>query len=234
MLEALDRSYGAQRRLVADASHELRTPLTSLRTNLELVADQPDLPEPERRRALEEATAEISEMALLIDDIVELARGGGAEDERARALHHDVRLDRVTESVIERTRRRRPEATITASLMPMVVTGDAERIGRAVSNLIDNAIKFSAGEGAVEVTLADGRLTVRDRGPGFEPEDLPHVFERFYRARGARGLPGSGLGLAIVERIAELHGATVSAANADDGGAVVTLEFRDWQPPETG
>jgi two-component system sensor histidine kinase MprB len=232
MLEALDRSYGAQRRLVADASHELRTPLTSLRTNIELVADRADLPEAERRHALAEATAELTEMAHLIDDVVELARDGGAEDERARILHHDVRLDEVVASAVGRAQRRAPAVEIVTTLAPTVVTGDAQRLGRAVSNLLDNAIKFAGKGGSIEVGLEGGRLRVRDHGPGFEPGDLPHVFERFYRATGSRGLSGSGLGLAIVERVAGLHGASVAAANAEGGGAVLTITFPDWQPPE--
>jgi two-component system sensor histidine kinase MprB len=112
-----------------------------------------------------------------------------------------------------------------AELEPTLVSGEADRIGRAVSNLLDNARKWSPDGAAVDVTLRDGTLTVRDRGPGFSEEDLPRVFERFYRSREARGMSGSGLGLAIVRQAAEAHGGWVEAGNAPDGGAVLRVRF---------
>ena len=105
--------------------------------------------------------------------------------------------------------------------------GEPERISRAVSNLLDNARKWSPPGGVVEVALRDGVLTVRDHGPGFDEADLPHVFERFYRADRARAMPGSGLGLAIVRQAAEAHGGSADAANAPGGGAVVRVRFGD-------
>ncbi|MGH2823489.1 MAG: sensor histidine kinase, partial [Thermoleophilaceae bacterium] len=109
---------------------------------------------------------------------------------------------------------------------PTIVRGDPRRIHRAVSNLVDNAVGWSPQGGRVELDLAGGALTVRDHGPGFADGDLPHVFERFYRADGARGLPGSGLGLAIVRQAAEAHGGSVEAANAPEGsGALLRVSF---------
>jgi two-component system sensor histidine kinase MprB len=105
------------------------------------------------------------------------------------------------------------------------VRGVPGLLERAIGNLLDNAIKWSPPGGAVVVRVAEGTVSVRDHGPGIDAEDLPHVWERFYRARAARGLPGSGLGLAIVQQAAEAHGGTVSAGNAEDGGAVVAIRL---------
>jgi two-component system, OmpR family, sensor histidine kinase MprB len=111
------------------------------------------------------------------------------------------------------------------STEPTLVRGDPRRIHRAVSNLVDNAVKWSPPGGPVELSLSGGALTVRDHGPGFADGDLPRVFERFYRADGARGLPGSGLGLAIVRQAAEAHGGFAEAANAPGGGALLRVSF---------
>jgi two-component system sensor histidine kinase MprB len=107
----------------------------------------------------------------------------------------------------------------------MVVRGQPQRIERAVSNLVDNALKWSPPGASVELTLRGGELSVRDHGPGFAPADVEQVFDRFYRAEDARGMPGSGLGLAIVRQAAEAHGGSAAAANAPDGGALVRVSF---------
>ncbi len=220
MLAALERSVAAQRQLVADASHELRTPLTSLRTNIEVLARQDALPAVERERLLRDVVVQLEELTELVADVVELARG----TEPARA-HEPVRLDSLVAEEIERVRRHAPELSVEARLEPSVVRGDADRLARAVANLLDNAAKWSPHGGRVEVTVTDGEVVVRDHGPGIAEDDLPHVFDRFYRAPAARGLPGSGLGLAIVRQVAETHGGTVSAANADGGGAMLRLKL---------
>ena len=103
--------------------------------------------------------------------------------------------------------------------------GRTDRIGRAVGNLLDNALKWSPDGGTVEVLCRGGEVAVRDHGPGIEPEDLPHIFDRFYRARAARALPGSGLGLAIVAQVASEEGGSVQAGNADGGGAIVSIQL---------
>jgi two-component system sensor histidine kinase MprB len=219
-LDSLSDAVNAQRNLVADASHELRTPIASLRANLQLLRDESRLPEADRAALREDMIEELDELTGLVGDVVELARGREPSGTAA-----EVRLDEVASEVVERTRRRAPELTIGARLEPTLVHGEGTRIARAVANLLDNARKWSPGGGRIEVTLKDGALAVRDHGPGFKAEDLPFVFDRFHRAKDARSKPGSGLGLAIVKQAAEAHGGFAKAANADGGGAVVTVGF---------
>jgi len=221
MLEALESSVGAQRQLVADASHELRTPLTSLRVNIETLMRGEALSPDDTARLGKDIVEQLGEMTLLIDEVVEVARG----DEQ-RIEWEPVRFDGVVSEVVERARRDSPSVEIQLRAERVVVQGDAARLERAAANLVDNACKWSPAGGLVEVTLdASGELVVRDHGPGFAAADLPHVFDRFYRSRDARSLPGSGLGLAIVRQVAEAHGGTAVAANADDGGAVIRLRL---------
>ena len=218
MLAALEDSARAQRQLVSDASHELRTPLTSLRTNIEVLSRTDALPEAERVTLLHDVTEQLTEMTALIAELVELARGDQAPSEP-----EDVRLDLVTEEAIERTRRNRPGVAIAADLEETLVRGVPTTIERAISNLLDNAAKWSPPGGEVEVAVRDGEISVRDHGPGISDEDLPFVFDRFYRAPSARGMPGSGLGLAIVRQVAEAHGGTVTAEAAEGGGTRMRL-----------
>ncbi len=220
-LDALQRSAEAQRQMVSDASHELRTPLATLKTNLELLLRRGrQLPQQEQAELEQDLVDQIDDLTLLVDDVVELARHG--EPER---LLDDVDLDAITAEEIERARRHAPTLRFKARLDPCTIRGVPERIARAVHNLLDNAAKWSPEGGVVEVRLSDGALSVRDHGPGFRPEDLPFVFDRFYRAADARSRRGSGLGLAIVRQTAEAHGAEVEAVNAADGGALLTLRF---------
>jgi two-component system sensor histidine kinase MprB len=220
MLEALDRSQRAQRQLVADASHELRTPLTSLRTNLEVLAAD-GLGEGDRERLRADVVAQLEELAGLVSDLVDLARSEEAPSER-----EDVRLDELVEAAVERARRHAPLVAFEAALEPTLVHGVRARLDRAVANLLDNAAKWSPPGAAVEVRLESGELSVRDFGPGIAVADLPFVFDRFYRAPGARGTPGSGLGLAIVRQVAEAHGGSVRAGSAPDGtGALLVLSL---------
>jgi two-component system, OmpR family, sensor histidine kinase MprB len=220
-LDALERSVEAQRQLVADASHELRTPIATLRANIQTLEHAERLPASERDALRGDIVDELDELTDLVADIVELARGAKPEE-----LVDDVRLDEIVEGVAARARARTGNGVaIDVSTEPTVVRGEPERIHRAVSNLIDNALKWSPEGGTVEIDLTGGALMVRDQGPGFEESDLPHVFDRFYRAGNARALPGSGLGLAIVRQAAEAHGGEVEAANAPGGGAVVRVSF---------
>jgi two-component system sensor histidine kinase MprB len=219
-LDALERSVAAQRNLVADASHELRTPIATIRANLQLMRDE-QLLTPEDRAALRaDVIEELDELTALVGDVVELARGSKPSGERG-----DVRLDAVVRDAIERARRRAPGLTFQQVIEPTLLRGEADRISRAVTNLLDNASKWSPEGGIVEVTLHDGTVTVRDHGPGFNEEDLPFVFDRFHRARDARSKPGSGLGLAIVRQAAEAHDGFAEAANAPDGGAILRVGF---------
>jgi two-component system sensor histidine kinase MprB len=219
MLAALEESSRARSQLVADASHELRTPLTSLRTNIEVLASDRQLPPGERERLLSDVVEQLGEMTTLISELIELARG-----EQHRAQPEDVRLDLVTAGAVERTKRNRPGVTFKTDLQESLVYGVPETLDRALGNLLDNAAKWSPPEGEVEVAVRDGEVTVRDHGPGIDEEDLPYVFDRFYRAPSARGLPGSGLGLAIVRQVAQAHGGTVVAERAEGGGTV--MRFR--------
>jgi two-component system, OmpR family, sensor histidine kinase MprB len=204
MTAALDESVGAQRRLVADASHELRTPLTSLITNLELLAEQPDDPSAPALAAA--ALAEAGELRLLISNLVELARDG-----QAPPHIEDVRLDLVTERVAARAADRAPGLRFELDCRPTLVRGDPDALERAIGNLVDNALKWSPPDGRIRIAATDGTVEVGDDGPGISDDDLPYIFDRFYRSANARALPGSGLGLAIVRRIADVHNGSVEA-----------------------
>jgi two-component system sensor histidine kinase MprB len=220
MLDALEHSIESQRNLVADASHELRTPIASVRANLQLLRDEALLSPEDRAGLRRDMIEELDELTALVADVVELARGSKPSSEPG-----EVRLDIVVSDAIQRTRRRSPGLTVQAQLEPALVRGEGDRIGRAVANLLDNAAKWSPEAGVIEVDLHEGVLTVRDHGPGFHEEDLPHVFDRFHRARDARSKPGSGLGLAIVRQAAEAHGGYVRADNAPGGGACLVISF---------
>jgi len=185
MLAALEQASESQRQLVQDASHELRTPLTSLRTNMEVLAREGDSLDPiERRQLVNDVTEQLTQMSALVAELMELARGEHHQQEP-----EDVRLDLLVESAIERARRRREGVDFATELTPTLVHGVPASIERAVGNLLDNAIKWSPDGGTVEVTVHDGRVIVRDQGPGIADEDLPHVFDRFFRSPAARGLP---------------------------------------------
>jgi two-component system sensor histidine kinase MprB len=218
-LDALEHSLLAQRQLIADASHELRTPIASLRANIQTLEDAHRLAPGEQQRLRADIIDELDELTTLVGDVVELARGSRAPSERG-----EVRLDELADEAVARTRRR-GELSFELDLQPTVVRGEADRINRAISNLLDNARKWSPPGGVVEVSLRDGVLVVRDHGPGFGEHELGKVFERFYRSESARKLPGSGLGLAIVRQAAEAHGGYARAANAEGGGARMEVSF---------
>ena len=223
MLDTLEGSVEAQRRLVADASHELRTPVTSLRTNIEVLLAGDDLPEGARRRLLEDVREQTEELSGLITDVIELARG-----EVPLSGTEDVRLDEVVAITAGRVGRSHPDARFELDLEPSVVEGLPDRLARAVGNLLDNAAKYGPPGGVVEVTVRDGELAVRDHGPGVADADAPFVFDRFYRGDGARGRHGSGLGLAIVRQVADSHGGSVSVEAAPGGGALFRLRIPQY------
>jgi two-component system sensor histidine kinase MprB len=227
MLGALEESTRAQRQLVADASHELRTPLTSLRTNIEVLASERALPAGERERLLRDVVEQLGEMTTLIAGLIDLARG-----EQQVAEPEEVRLDLLTADAVERARRDRPAVSFVTDLDESVVRGVPSTIERAVANLLDNAAKWSPQNGVVEVGVRAGQVTVRDHGAGIDEDDLPHVFDRFYRAPSARGMSGSGLGLAIVRQVATAHGGTVVAERAEGGGTRITLSLNGAPAPD--
>jgi two-component system sensor histidine kinase MprB len=212
MMTALDASVHAQRQLVADASHELRTPLTSLTTNLELLADGDGLRDPEAPVLVRDAIEQARELRSLVNNLVDLARYG-----KDTARTEDTRLDQVAATVIARATTRAAAPRFESALSPCLVHVDPDAIERAIGNLVDNAVKWSPPGGRVLITVADGGFSIADEGPGIPGEDLPFVFDRFYRSTRARSMPGSGLGLAIVRQVVETHGGTVAAEPLDRG-----------------
>jgi two-component system, OmpR family, sensor histidine kinase MprB len=225
MLAALEEASRAQRQLVADASHELRTPLTSLRTNIEVLAGDRALQPGDREKLLGDVVEQLGEMTSLIAELIELARAEQTQEEPEY-----VRLDLLTEGAVERAQRNRPNVTFRTDIDESLVHGVPSTIERAVGNLLDNAAKWSPPGGEVEVGVHGREVTVRDHGAGIAEEDLPYVFDRFYRASSARGLPGSGLGLAIVKQVAEAHGGTVTAERPEGGGTLMRLRLNGASP----
>nr|WP_202462473.1 HAMP domain-containing sensor histidine kinase [Streptomyces sp. SID8374] len=228
MLGELEQSVSAQRRLVADASHELRTPLTALRTNAELLARADRLTPAQRERASGALGRQIREVTGLVNDLIELAR-----DEEPLPLLEEVRIAELAQQTVAMARTHWPRVPFELEIGPGAAEaarpGVPARLARLLTNLLDNAAKFSPPDAPVEVGLtAYGNgleLTVRDHGPGIAAEDLPYVFDRFYRAEAARALPGSGLGLAMARQIARAHGAELTASAAPGGGALFTVVF---------
>ncbi len=235
MLGALAASQEQQRRLVADAGHELRTPLTSMRTNLELLIaanrpGAPPLPEQDRAEILTDVQAQVTELSTLVGDLVELAR-----DDAPQVVHEPVELTDVVSRALERARRRAGDVEFDPVLVPWALVGDSTALERAVLNLLDNAAKWSPPGGRVRVQMRpidewSMVLEVADAGPGIADEDLPRVFDRFYRADTSRTMPGSGLGLAIVRQVAVRHGGAVWAGRAPEGGALLVLRLPGRSP----
>ena len=219
MLAALHESVTAQRQLVADASHELRTPLTSLTTNLDLLEDGAGLADPQAPALVRAARDQAGELDQLITDLLDLARYHESAPHR-----ETVRLDLLTDEAVRRLRGRAPHPVIETELCPCLVHVDPAAIDHAVSNLVDNAIKWSPPDAVVRVVVENGRVMVSDHGPGIAAQDLPHIFERFYRAPEARGMPGAGIGLAIVGSVAQANEGTVDVRTGSDG-STFTLAF---------
>ncbi|TDT31246.1 sensor histidine kinase [Naumannella halotolerans] len=223
MLFSLASSRARQRRLIADAGHELRTPLTSLRTNIELLAaDQKSqmLPPEAREEILGDIAAQLAEFTTLIQDLVQLAR-----EDRMEPTREQIDLRDVVSSALQRVRRRGPGLHFDVELNPLYLMGEPDNLERAVTNLLDNAVKFSPPGGTIRVYLEGDQLRISDEGPGIAEEDLPHVFDRFYRADAARNTPGTGLGLSIVAQTVARHGGWVRAAASAQGGAEFTLRL---------
>lgn len=222
MLGALASSRRKQTQLVSDAGHELRTPLTSLRTNIEVLMRTKDLPAPDREALLSDVDGQLKELTTLVGDLVDLAR----EDERPEAEPEPVPFNEIVERAVERAHRRATSLHFDVSLQPGEVRAQPALLERAVMNVLDNAAKWSPPGGHVGVTLEANsawHLTVTDEGPGIAAEDLPHIFERFYRAESARSMPGSGLGLAIVQHVVTSHGGSIDVTSPRAGGTRVDI-----------
>ncbi|MBT2449827.1 HAMP domain-containing histidine kinase [Streptomyces sp. ISL-43] len=235
MTAALASSQERQAQLIADAGHELRTPLTSLRTNVELLARSEQtgraIPPEDRKELLASVKAQMTELASLIGDLQELSRPDAASPGPLGV----VALHEIAGAALSRARLRGPELEFASDLAPWYVRGEAAALERAVVNVLDNAVKFSPPGGAVAVSLRAGELTVRDHGPGIPADDLPHVFERFWRSPSARALPGSGLGLSIVARTVLRAGGTAELRAPAGGGpgaeAVLRIPGAPTPPP---
>ncbi len=228
MLRSLAQSREQQRQLIADAGHELRTPLTSMRTNVELLlADDSTgmLPPGARTEVLGDVAAQLGEFSALVGDLVALTR-----DDHLQRPHELVDLADVTVAAIERAKRRGPGIEFDATLEPTPIMGDPSTLERAITNLLDNAVKFSPHDGTIRIHLSEGSLVIIDEGPGIDEADLPNVFDRFYRSDKARNTPGTGLGLAIVAHTAEVHGGSVKADNEPGAGARFTLRLPVLEP----
>ena len=219
LLATVDQAQRAQRRLVADASHELRTPLTSLRTNLELLA-RPGVSDELRQAIVGDLVAQAAELSTLVGQLVDLER-----EPLGSEVPVPVAFDEVVAAALARAQLHSPGLHFTANLEATPVHGQPAVLERAVANLLDNAAKWSPPGGTIEVALVGGTLSVRDHGPGIDPADAPHVFDRFYRAARARALPGSGLGLSIVRQAAEDHGGQAWILPAPGGGTVACLRL---------
>ncbi|WP_432104651.1 sensor histidine kinase [Streptomyces sp. bgisy091] len=234
MTSSLATSRDRQSQLIADAGHELRTPLTSLRTNIELLARSDDtgraIPPDDRKALMSSVKAQMTELAALIGDLQELSRPDAAQPGPLQV----VALHDITRTALQRARLRGPELTVTEELAPWYVRAEPAALERAIVNVLDNAVKFSPEGGTIDVVLHRGVLTVRDHGPGIPAEDLPHVFERFWRSPSARQLPGSGLGLSIVARTVQQAGGDISLAPADGGGTVATIRLPGAPTPPPG
>jgi two-component system sensor histidine kinase MprB len=205
------------------------TSCASLRTNIELLARARRLSSDDQERLIADVRTQVEELSLLVGDVVDLARG-----EEPPATAYEVRLDELIAAAVERARRHRPAVEFSTLLEPTIVIGVPERLDRAVANVLDNAAKWSPAGGQVEVVLSDGECTVRDGGPGIAAADLPHVFDRFYRAADARDMPGSGLGLAIVRQIIDAHGGTIAVESPVSGGTIVRFRLprSSGSPPD--
>ena len=221
MLAALETSRQEQQRLVRDTGHELRTPLTALRTNVELLGRTPGLTNEQRSELISAAEAEVKDLSSLVGEVVDLA-----SDRYTEGPTEDLLLDEIVAACVERAKRRF-DVEILLEAEPSPVKGRPVALSRAVDNLLDNAVKWGAENGPIDVEVAGGRVTVRDHGPGIDDDDRDQVFDRFYRSAAARSMPGSGLGLSIVKKVVEAHGGEVFAETARDGGAIVGFDLSD-------
>jgi two-component system sensor histidine kinase MprB len=225
--QALESSLEAQRQFVADASHELRTPVTSIRTNAELLAENPEIDPQERTAMANDIADQAAEMTAMMTALIELARGDTGLEQAGT-----VKLADVVRREVDRLHAQHPGIEFDLRLDESQIAAHPGLVGRVVGNLLDNAAKFSPAGGSVTVALSGGKLTITDHGPGIDAEDLPHVFDRFYRGGRARALPGSGLGLAIVKQVVDAHGGTIEISSPPDAGTTVTLRMP--APPPSG
>jgi two-component system sensor histidine kinase MprB len=221
LLSTVESSQVLQRQLVLDASHELRTPLTSLRTNAQVLSRAQELNPDDLRQLTDDMVTQVDELAALVTDLGELSRG-----ERSEGAIESLRLDDCLDECVDtaRTYARIKEITIDVNVEPSSVLGRRDRLVRAISNLLTNAIKFTPNGGRIVVESRDGTMSVSDSGPGIAEADQPFIFDRFWRSASARALPGSGLGLSIVAQVvSELQGTVSVDRDPTLGGARFTI-----------
>ena len=221
LLSTVESSQTLQRQLVVDASHELRTPLTSLRTNAQVLSRAQELEPDDLRQLTDDMVTQVDELAALVTDLGELSRG-----ERSEGVVESLRLDECLDECVgtARTYARIKEITIDVNVESSSVLGRRDRLERAISNLLTNAIKFTPRGGRIVVESHDGTIAVSDSGPGIAEADQPFIFDRFWRSASARALPGSGLGLSIVAQVvAELDGSVSVDRDPNLGGARFTI-----------
>lgn len=248
MLANLERAYQQQKRFIADASHELRAPITSISCNLDLLVRAPDLPCTEREATLLDARSEAERMGRLVNDLLTLARADEIadtrEEPRATSLQTSaatlprVDLDSLVLNVFRQyrsTNEQHDEAStprlVLQHITPAQVYGDTDQLKQALVALLDNALKYTPAAGSVTLSLSiaghEATLTVSDTGIGIDPEDLPHIFERFYRADRARSREqgGSGLGLAIVQSIVQEHRGRIDVESILGKGSAFSIRL---------
>ncbi len=223
LLSTVESSQTLQRQLVLDASHELRTPLTSLRTNAQVLSRAQELSPEDLRLLTGDMVTQVDELATLVTDLGELARG-----ERSEGEIESLRLDECVDECVDtaRTYARIKDIKLDADVEVSTVLGRRDRLVRAVSNLLTNAVKFTPHGGRIKVISRTGSVSVSDSGPGINEADLAFIFDRFWRSSSARALPGSGLGLSIVAQVvAELGGTVHVDRDPELGGARFTISL---------
>jgi len=245
MLASLEMSYKQQQRFVADASHELRAPITSIRCNLDLLVKAPDLPATEVREALADVRSEAERMGRLVNDLLLLAHHDETRQlsslngcENTRPHWQKVDLDSLLLDVFHQYRPQEEDEQkaqwprlLLQQITPVQVDGDADQLKQALVVLVDNALKYTPREGSVSLALsADANcaiVKVSDSGIGIAPEDLPHIFERFYRANRVRirDREGSGLGLAIAQSVIQEHGGSIEVESTLGKGSTFTAKI---------
>ena len=222
LLRTVNRMHERQSRLIADAGHELRTPLTSLSTNVDLLVSDlrsDHLSTTQKGAVLADVRAQLSELTDLVGDLVQLSRHESASTFRPLDLRDAV------SAAVGRVRRRAGDRVIDVELEELDLVGDPDALERLVTNLLDNAVKWSPAGSTIRVRLEGNRLRVADAGPGIPEADLPYVFDRFFRGETARKTHGTGLGLSIVAKTVEDHGGTVTAGRSSEGGAEFTVQL---------
>jgi len=228
MLGSLEEAYRLQQRFVADAAHELRAPLTAILGNLDLLSRTQEMPAEERAEALAYADAEARRLSRIVGELLTLARADAGQGLERRP----VELDRVLLDALSEVRPLAEGRQLQLERFePALVKGSADWLKQLVVNLLDNALKYTPRRDLITVELScsadEATLTVRDAGIGISPEDLPHVFERFYRADPARSRDpgGTGLGLAIVKWLVDQHEGDISIDSAVGSGTTVTVRL---------